>query len=172
MSGKVRDPNTPRNKARAAGEVTFDPGHPCKHGHVSRFRTASGGCIECQRLQDNAPERRVKRQRYAQSDRGKAWRKKWYAENSGKCIGYCIERYYGQDDRFIPPEHKPLVAAIYAQARAEGKVVDHIIPFRGKWVSGLHTLANLQVITQEENLRKLNYTDTDNNFDSTDNTHG
>lgn len=38
----------------------------------------------------------------------------------------------------------------------EGMVVDHIIPLRGKNVSGLHVLENLQYMTPEENFRKNN----------------
>jgi hypothetical protein len=52
---------------------------------------------------------------------------------------------------------------MYAFAHQHGLVVDHIIPFRGKYVSGLHILCNLQIITREENLSKLNYTESDSN---------
>lgn len=37
-----------------------------------------------------------------------------------------------------------------------GMVIDHIIPFKGKNVSGLHVSWNLQYLTPEENMKKGN----------------
>lgn len=66
--------------------------------------------------------------------------------------------------RRIPPwltqEHWDQIKAFYVEAArlttetGIPHVVDHIHPLRGKTVSGLHVPWNLQVITQDANLRK------------------
>lgn len=39
---------------------------------------------------------------------------------------------------------------------SEAEEIDHIIPFKGKYASGLHVPDNLQVITRQENMSKSN----------------
>lgn len=43
--------------------------------------------------------------------------------------------------------------------------VDHIVPLQGKYVSGFHCSSNLQVLTEEENIKKGNSHESDKNFD-------
>ena len=48
------------------------------------------------------------------------------------------------------------IKEVYEQASLEGKSVDHIVPLRGKYVSGLHVHYNLQLLTKSENSSKGN----------------
>jgi 5-methylcytosine-specific restriction endonuclease McrA len=48
------------------------------------------------------------------------------------------------------------IAITMTQTTGEQYVVDHIVPWRGESVCGLHVPWNLRVITQEQNLAKSN----------------
>ena len=48
------------------------------------------------------------------------------------------------------------IRSIYEEAVKTGLTVDHIVPLRGKNVSGLHVPWNLQLLTLSENSRKRN----------------
>lgn len=52
--------------------------------------------------------------------------------------------------------NKDAIAAIYKAAGDTGMHVDHIVPLKGKRVSGLHVETNLQLLTPAENLKKGN----------------
>lgn len=51
---------------------------------------------------------------------------------------------------------KSAIKAVYVEARAAGMHVDHIVPLKGKLVSGLHVENNLQLLTPAANKSKGN----------------
>ena len=63
---------------------------------------------------------------------------------------------------WLTPEDKWIISEIYDLAKLKTKLtgtkwhVDHVIPLRGKIVSGLHVPANLQVISEQANKVKRN----------------
>ena len=61
--------------------------------------------------------------------------------------------------REMPWTEHAEIRKVYKEAARLKLVVDHIIPLQGTDVSGLHVLANLQMLTQSENSGKSNRRD-------------
>lgn len=68
---------------------------------------------------------------------------------------YRVKRRADMLERTPPWADLSAIKQFYKEC-PEGYHVDHIVPLRGKNVSGLHVLENLQYLTAEENLRKSN----------------
>lgn len=51
------------------------------------------------------------------------------------------------------------IKALYQEANAIGQQVDHGFPIQADWVSGLHVLANLRILTRPANIHKSNKRD-------------
>ena len=113
--------------------------------------------------------RRNARKHYAlnrplMAERGKAFRE----SNKDLYRGLCHERRAKVKNRIPGWCGKPELKAIRAMHKEAKRLealtgivfhVDHIIPIAGRLVSGLHVPENMQILTKQQNLAKLNQFD-------------
>ena len=111
---------------------------------------------------ENPEKDRESKRRYKakNKDKVKAYNKQWARQNAGKVTAYARE-YQAAKIKAMPKwlteEQKNQMKLIYAN-RPDGYHVDHIVPLKGKNVSGLHVPWNLQYLRAAENIAKSNKT--------------
>ncbi|EMW4938015.1 hypothetical protein ACOB6L_004606 [Salmonella enterica subsp. enterica serovar Typhimurium] len=162
-----------RKEAIAAGVSYYFTGKPCKHGHVCN-RHIKMGCIECAKIAQknyrdynnekwkdkNARWREANRQKIADKDaeyrvinseRRRALRLKYKVAKRARTPKF----YESEFDAMVLGE-----AIDLARRRTHDTgfnwEVDHMLPLRGKNVSGLHCAHNIQVIPATLNRKKGN----------------
>lgn len=80
----------------------------------------------------------------------------WKQQNKGTCAAYTAAYTTAKLLRIPPWADLTAIQQVYQQAAEQGLTVDHIVPLRGKLVSGLHVHYNLQLLTGAENSAKGN----------------
>jgi hypothetical protein len=85
----------------------------------------------------------------------KATNAAWVAKHPNVWSHYATKRRADLILRTPPWADLERVKQIYAD-RPDGYHIDHVIPLRGKWVSGLHVPENLQYLPAAKNNRKFN----------------
>lgn len=87
-------------------------------------------------------------------------KRKWVKANKHKILAKTI-RYQAskrnQVPKWLTKDEIKKIEQFYINC-PQGYEVDHIIPLRGKNVSGLHVIWNLQYLTRSENRKKSNKT--------------
>lgn len=118
----------------------------------------------------NTPEGKAARKEYRERPEVKAYQKaymtEWYSEPEHKARSHVSSaeeraRKFGKMPSWHDQEREAILA-LYTEAATLSattgipREVDHIIPLRHDEVCGLHTLANLRIITRRENRAKNN----------------
>ena len=142
----------------------------------------SSACIECNRLscksyrqKNHEKEKRrgadwfsknpdyKKKYRELNKDRIKLTDNLWKESNRGK-FNSARSRQRAIKLQRMPVWADPIkIEEVYLLAKEQEKKtgiphhVDHVIPLKGKNVSGLHLAENLQILTAKQNLAKRNY---------------
>lgn len=158
-----------RAQAKERGERFYITDKPCKHGHISKRYTDKGTCCECMAVDfEVKKETRLSQMRanYAAkkpyySERMMLWR----ADNKHKQSTYSAKKRSDlllRTPKWLDSQALAKIEAYYHTAHMLGMHtgehyhVDHIVPLKGKLVSGLHVPWNLQILTKAENQRKKN----------------
>ena len=161
-----------RADAQAKHLPRYFTGVACKHGHVAERYTASKTCCECAnatanktKAKDRArysaqavewgkqnPERRAQHQRTQNAKR--PGKRNLWTMNYRTAKAARLPKWLNDGQLFE-------MESVYTYCSALRKIgldyhVDHVVPLRGKSISGLHVPWNLQVLPGSENMSKGN----------------
>lgn len=98
----------------------------------------------------------------ANRERRRAINKKWRDANPVKVLALSNKSHADRLNRTPAWADLQKIREIYAQARAMSEMlgevwhVDHVVPLRGRKVSGLHVHTNLQIMPGIDNQKKIN----------------
>ena len=177
----------PRYEAMQQGLKHYTSNKPCKRGHVVLRITATGTCTECRRIKekeryDANPQKAIQQtkkfyyknqqavqerarldrlteppeKRAARLEQAKLKARVWRANNVKHHLALTTAHKKAIKQRTPAWANLQKIVEFYKNC-PEGYQVDHIIPLRGKKVSGLHVVENLQYLTAKENRNKSNY---------------
>lgn len=131
--------------------------------HDKQYRTANAERIAVVRAEYREANRELlsaKQCEYAQRPENKEriadWHREYRARRPEVHRTTARLRRHGVSHATPPWADKVAIKAIYAEARAKGLHVDHIVPLKSNHVCGLHVETNLQLLTPEQNRRKGN----------------
>jgi hypothetical protein len=143
-----------REEAKALKVSYYFTGKPCNRGHLSPRNVINRACVDCLL---------VWRKANPHSHRKSS--SNWKKNNAGHNSAIMAKRRADKIQRtpaWMTKEQLAAIDKLYKQAAWLTRItgvrwhVDHIVPLKGKNVSGLHIPDNLQVIPAWENIKKGN----------------
>lgn len=172
-----------QKQAKTLGEKYFFTGVSCSRGHVDKRGTGDYQCVSCKNLyqknkyyanidlararvrKKNAKKYKIDpkpqklsakeaRDKHVGTDEYRIKNLARHHRNVARKLNR-LPAWLTQTDFWMMEEAFHL-AHLRTNALNTPFEVDHILPLRGKYVSGLHVPANLQVIPRAENKRKAN----------------
>ena len=123
------------------------------------FKRYDYRCLPCRRVLDKPYEQARERVRPPDLERKRLWKK----NNKAYVQASVAQRRAVKQKRSVSWADAYKIKKFYAMATWLNEIdgpnswhVDHIIPLKGKLVSGLHTHNNLQILRAKENIIKGN----------------
>ena len=146
-----------RQSAIRAGSTRYFTGNVCPHGHIDERLVSDFSCVACNRI-------KTKKRLKEYPEIAKRRIKKHYTNFPHKLLARTANRRAAKDQRTPPwldDIHRMEIESIYVYCKSMRDIgikmaVDHIVPLRGKSVSGLHVPWNLQLLHEMDNSRKGN----------------
>lgn len=160
-----------RSEAKLTGAKKYH-GPPCKHCEQTERYAVNSSCVSCERVRQRSPEQRARtrawyalnkerhkemRDRYREDNRAevRSYNDYWRRTNLKRMCAHTMA-YNARKKQALPIwADLEEIKKIYA-ACPHGHQVDHVIPLRGRLVSGLHVAGNLQYLPGVENNEKGN----------------
>lgn len=154
----------PRKEALEQGLKHYFTGKPCKYEHIDMRQVSDWTCVSCNRIRagewgKNNRDKTLKTQQKWKL-KNPDWREKYRFDEKVGAVIYQVDKRVKDrkplwaSDKYIALVYK--ACALLKEFTGIDYVVDHVIPLRGKLVSGLHTHTNLQIIKHAENSTKHN----------------
>lgn len=149
--------------ALAHGLKRYFTGIACKHGHFSERFVINKGCVACDliRVMRERNADRIAYNEYqraygsANKDKMSLYNRRWQQKHPKERNALEATRQASKIKRTPKWADLKKIREFYKRC-PDGYTVDHIVPLRGKTVSGLHVEYNLQYLTGSENASKGN----------------